>query len=84
MANLSQDDRTIIAERSLDNAPDHLRDSLQKVEQIPSQAPSLSAAIDSSDQGPRNLKHALGQYVSTVRARSLAPSLRKTMLSALY
>jgi hypothetical protein len=49
MANLSQDYRTIIAERPLDNALDHLRDSLQKVEQIPSQVPSLSAAIDSSD-----------------------------------
>ncbi len=46
MANLSQDYRTIIAERPLDNALDHLRDSLQKVEQIPSQVPSLSAAID--------------------------------------
>ena len=73
MANLSQDDRTIIAERSLDNAPDHLRDSLQKAEQIPSQVPSLSAAIDSSDQGPRK---AISKLLNTLEGHEVALDLR--------
>jgi hypothetical protein len=53
MANLSQDDRTIITEYPLDDYLDSLRDSLRKAEQSyePSSTSGNSAG-DTRDQGP--------------------------------
>ncbi len=73
MANLSQDDRTVIAEHPLDNCLGHLQDSLRKAEQIPSQVPSLSAAIDSSDQGPRK---AISKLRNILEGHEVALGLR--------
>jgi hypothetical protein len=73
MANLSRGDRTVIAEHPLDNCLGHLKHSLRKAEQVPSQVPSLSATIDSSDQGPRK---AISKLLNTLVVHEVALDLR--------
>lgn len=72
MANLSQDDRTVITKHPLDDCLDHLRDSLRKVEQSFSQV-SDNGAADPRDQGP--LK-AVSKLLSTLQTHDVALTLR--------
>lgn len=74
MANLSQDDRTIIAKHPFGTSLDHLRDSLQKAEE--SYEPgsiSYDGAGDNSEQGP--LK-AVSKLLSTLQCHDVAFILR--------
>jgi hypothetical protein len=53
MANLSQDDRTVITKHPLDGCLEHLRDSLRKAEQsFEPSSTSDNGAGDTRDQGP--------------------------------
>lgn len=54
MANLYQDDRTIIAKNPLDNSLYYLRDSLRKAGQCYAPGPiPYTGAVDDSDQTPQ-------------------------------
>ncbi|KAL9024104.1 MAG: hypothetical protein Q9196_006756 [Gyalolechia fulgens] len=74
MANLSQDDRTVIAKHPLDGCLDPLRNELRKAEQ--SYGPSSTSdngAGDSRDRGP--LK-AVSKFLSTLQTHDVAFTLR--------
>lgn len=68
MANLSQDNCTIITEHPLDNSLDHLRDSLRKAEQS-FKPGSIDDAGNISDQGP--LK-AVVRLLTTLQSHDVA------------
>ncbi len=74
MANLSQGDRTVIAEYPLDNCLGHLQDSLRKAEQIyRPDSLSYSDTVDSSDQEPRK---AISKLLYTLEGHDVALDLR--------
>jgi len=70
MANLSQDDRTIIAEHPLDDSLDHLRDVFRKAEQsYKPGAIAYDGAVDRSDQG---LQKATSRLLSALMGSDVA------------
>jgi hypothetical protein len=74
MANLSQDDRTVIAKHPLDDCLDPLRDSLRKAEQ--SYGPSSTSgngAGDTRDQGPSK---AVSRLLYILQGHDVALTLR--------
>ena len=74
MANLSQNDRNIIAEHPLDTSLDHLREPLRKTEQ--SYKPgslSFDGAADGPDLGPQK---AISRLLSTLLGHEVAFNLR--------
>jgi hypothetical protein len=74
MANLSQDDRAVIAKHPLDDSLDHLRDSLQKAEQ--SRRPgstSDNSAGDIRDQDPLKI---VSRLLSILQRHDVALTLR--------
>ncbi len=74
MANLSQGDRTVIADYPLDNCLGHLQDSLRKAEQIyRPDSLSYSDTVDSSDQEPRK---AISKLLYTLEGHDVALDLR--------
>ena len=74
MANLSQNDRTLIIEHPLDDSLDHLRDILRKVEQsYGSDSTSCSRAVDRADQG---LQKAVSRLLYTLQGHEVALNLR--------
>ena len=73
MANLSQDDRNVIAKHPLDNSLDHLRDSLQAEQSYEPSSTSYDAAGDNRGQGP--LK-AVSRLLNTLQGHDVALTLR--------
>ncbi|KAI4203343.1 MAG: hypothetical protein LQ346_001814 [Caloplaca aetnensis] len=74
MANLSQKDRNIIAEHSLDKCLDHLQDPLRKAE--PNHRPSslsYDGTVDSLDSGPQK---AISRLLSALQGHEVALDLR--------
>lgn len=74
MANLSPDERVIIAKHPLDISLDHLQDSLRKIEQ--SYKPgslSYDGAVDSLNSGPQK---AISRLLSTLQGHEVAFNLR--------
>lgn len=74
MANLSQNDRTILVKYPLDSSPDHLREPLRKVEQDyePGSIPH-NDAVDTSDSGPQN---AISRLLPALQGHEVAFKLR--------
>jgi hypothetical protein len=74
MANLSQNDRNIIAEHPLDKCLDHLQDPLRKAEQQ-YRPGSLShdVTVSSQDQGPQK---AISRVLYTLQGHEVALDLR--------
>jgi len=74
MANLSQDERSIIAKHPLDDSLGHLQDSLRKAEQsYKPRSISYDAAVDSSERGPPK---AISRLISTLQGHEVAFDLR--------
>jgi hypothetical protein len=74
MADLSQNDRNIIAEHPLDKCLDHLQDSLREIEQNYKPGPlSYDGAVNSSDQGPQK---AISRLLSALLGHEVALDLR--------
>lgn len=73
MANLSQDDRNVIAKHPLDNSLDHLRDSLQAEQSYEPSLTSYDGAGDDRGQGPPK---AVSRLLSTLLAHEVAFTLR--------
>ena len=74
MANLSPDDRVIIAKHPLDTSLDHLREPLRKTEQ--SYKPgslSFNGAVDSSDYKPQE---AISKFQLALMGHKVAYNLR--------
>ena len=74
MANLSQNDRNIIAGHPLDKCLDHLQDPLRKAEQNYTQGSlSYDGTVDSHDQGPEKT---LSRLLITLTGHEAALNLR--------
>ncbi|KAL8663078.1 MAG: hypothetical protein Q9168_008155, partial [Polycauliona sp. 1 TL-2023] len=74
MANLSQNDRNIIAEHPLDNCLDHLQDPLRKAEQDYRPASlSYDGTVDSLDSGPQK---AISRLLYALQGHEVAFDLR--------
>jgi hypothetical protein len=74
MANLSQDDRTVITKHPLDDCLDHLRDSLRKAEHsFEPSSTSDNGVSETRNQGP--LKAVLKLF-STLQIHDVAFTLR--------
>ena len=74
MANLSQDDRTVITNHPLDDSLDHLRDSLGKIEL--SHGPSSTSNNGASDTRDQGLRRAVSRLLSTLQGHDVAFILR--------
>ena len=74
MANLSQDERNVIAKHPLGDSLDHLQGSLQKAEQSCKPGSiSYDGAVNSSNQGPPK---AISRLLSTLQGHEVALDLR--------
>ena len=74
MANLSQNDRNIIAEHPLDTSLDHLREPLRKTEQSYKSSPlSFDGAADLPDLGPQKT---ISRLLSALLGHEVALDLR--------
>ncbi|KAL8897148.1 MAG: hypothetical protein Q9207_007359 [Kuettlingeria erythrocarpa] len=79
MANLSQNDRNIIAEHPLDKCLDHLQDPLRKAEQNSKPASlSYDGTVGSLDSGPRK---AISRLLYTLLGHEVAFELRSKTAS---
>ena len=74
MANLSQDDRTVIGEHPLDDFLDHLRDLLRKAEQ--SYGPSSTSHNGAGDTRDQEPSKAVSRLLSILQGHDVAFTLR--------
>ncbi|KAL9130813.1 MAG: hypothetical protein Q9175_006929 [Cornicularia normoerica] len=74
MANLSQNDRNVIAEHPLDKCLDHLQDPLRKAEQnYRPGSLSYDSTVDNHDQGPQKI---ISRLLYTLQGHEAALDLR--------
>ena len=73
MANLSQDDRTVITKHPLDDTLEHLRDSLRKAEQSYRLGSSYDGAVENPNQG---CSRAISRLLYILQGHDVAFNLR--------